>query len=232
MESTSGLGAPMTLPASGPSQPPKGVCVGRKRVARLIRQARIQRVHHRCGVTTTRRNPEWVTAPDLVHREFTATGPNEIRVADITYIPPGTGLLYLAAVINVRVRRVVGRSMRNNMATPLVTDALDMAIARRRPDRVIHHSDRGSQYTSATFPHFGIDGTPRRRVRQCCNRLVLRHPRNRTAPPGTLHHPEPNPIRCLRLHRRLLQPHPATLHHRIPLTRRQRKEHPTTPLTA
>ena len=122
-----------------------GTCVGRKRVARLMRQASIQGVHRRRKVTTTRRNPERVAAADLVRREFTAAGPNEIWTADITYIPTGAGFLYLAAVIDVWSRRVVGWSMRDDLTTPLVTDALDMAIARRRPDRVIHHSDRGSQ---------------------------------------------------------------------------------------
>ena len=129
----------------------EGVCVGRKRVARLMCQARIQGVHRRRKVTTTRRNPERIAAPDLVRREFTATGPNKIWTADITYIPTGAGFLYLAAVIDAWSRRVVGWSMRNDMATPLVTDALDMAIARRRPKGVIHHSDRGSQYSSAAF---------------------------------------------------------------------------------
>ena len=129
----------------------KGICVGRKRVARLMRQARIQGVHRRRKVTTTRANPAQAVAPDLVRREFTATGPNEIWTADITYIPTRAGFLYLAAVIDVWSRRVVGWSMRDDLTTPLVTDALDMAIARRRPDRVIHHSDRGSQYTSAAF---------------------------------------------------------------------------------
>ena len=123
----------------------EGVCVGRKRVARLMRQAGIQGVHRRRKVVTTRQNPERVAAPDLVRREFTATGPNQIWVADITYIPTGAGFLYLASVIDVWFRRVVGWSMRNDMATPLVTDALDMALAQRTPDRVIHHSDRGSQ---------------------------------------------------------------------------------------
>ena len=129
----------------------EGVCVGRKRVARLMRQARIQGVHRRRRVTTTRRNPAPMAAADLVRREFTAAGPNEIWAADITYIPTGAGFLYLAAVIDVWSRRKVGWSMRDDMATPLVTDALDMAIARRRPKGVIHHSDRGSQYTSAAF---------------------------------------------------------------------------------
>ena len=129
----------------------EGVAVGRKRVARLMRQARIQGVHRRRKVATTRRNPEAAAAPDLVRRQFTAPGPDRIWVADITYIPTRAGFLYLAAVIDVWSRRVVGWSMRNDLTTPLVTDALDMAIATRRPEGVIHHSDRGSQYTSAVF---------------------------------------------------------------------------------
>ena len=130
----------------------EGTRVGRKRVARLMRQARIQGVHRRRKVTTTRRDPAEAAAPDLVRRRFTAEGPDQLWVADITYIPTGAGFLYLAAVIDVWSRRVVGWSMRNDLTTPLVTDALDMAIGRRRrPDRLIHHSDRGSQYTSAAF---------------------------------------------------------------------------------
>ena len=128
-----------------------GVRVGRKRVARLMRQARIQGVHRRRRVVTTRTNPAQTAAPDLVRRDFTATGPDHIWVADITYVPTGAGFLYLAAVIDVWSRRVVGWSMRSDLTTPLVTDALDMAIARRRPHRVIHHSDRGSQYSSKAF---------------------------------------------------------------------------------
>ena len=129
----------------------EGTYVGRKRVARLMRQARIQGVHRRRKMATTRRNPEQVAAPDLVRRQFSASGPDRIWVSDITYIPTKAGFLYLAVVIDVWSRRVVGWSMRDNLATPLVTDALDMATARRRPGRVIHHSDRGSQYTSAAF---------------------------------------------------------------------------------
>ena len=123
----------------------EGEGVGRKRVARLMRQARIQGVHRRRKVTTTRRNAAEAAAPDLVRREFTADGPDHIWVADITYIPTKAGFLYLAAVIDVWSRRVVGWSMRDDLATPLVTDALNMAIGQRKPDRVIHHSDRGSQ---------------------------------------------------------------------------------------
>ena len=129
----------------------EGTRVGRKRVARLMRQARIQGVHRRRRVTTTRANPAEKAAPDLVRREFTADGPDRIWVSDITYIPTAEGFLYLAAIIDVWSRRVVGWSMRNDMATPLVTDALDMALTRRQPDQLIHHSDRGSQYTSTAF---------------------------------------------------------------------------------
>ena len=121
-----------------------GVCVGRKRVARLMRQALIQGVHRRRRVATTKANPERAAAPDLVRREFTASGPDRVWMSDITYIPTTAGFFYLAAVIDVWSRRVVGWSMRNDLTTPLATDALDMAIATRRPDRVIHHSDRGS----------------------------------------------------------------------------------------
>ena len=83
-----------------------GVCVGRKRVARLMRQARIQGVHRRRRVATTKANPERAIAPDLVRREFTADGPDRIWVADITYIPTRAGFLYLAAVIDAWSRQV------------------------------------------------------------------------------------------------------------------------------
>lgn len=129
----------------------EGVSVGRKRVARLMRQAHIQGVHRRRKVATTRRNPAEAVAPDLVRREFTASGPDRLWVADITYIPTAQGFLYLSAIIDVWSRRVVGWSMRDDLTAPLVTDALDMALGRRRPDHLIHHSDRGSQYTSAAF---------------------------------------------------------------------------------
>lgn len=86
-----------------------------------------------------------------MRRQFNASGPDRTWVADITYVPTGAGFLYLAVVIDLWSRKVVGWSMRNDLTTPLVTDALDMAIAQRNPEGVIHHSDRGSQYTSAAF---------------------------------------------------------------------------------
>ena len=104
-----------------------------------------QGVHRRRKVSTTRQNPQQAAAPDLVRRNFTAHGPNRIWVADITYVPTKAGFLYVAVVIDVWSRRVVGWSMRNDLTTPLVTDAPDMAISQRKPTGVIHHSDRGSQ---------------------------------------------------------------------------------------
>ena len=119
-----------------------------------MRQARIQGVSRRKLVTTTRQDPTQAAAPDLVRRNFTAAGPNRIWVADITYVPTKAGFLYLAVVIDLWSRRVVGWSMRNDPTTPW----------------------------------------------------------------------------RLRVHRRVLQPHPTALGHRIPLTRRLRKEHPNYPL--
>ena len=119
----------------------EGVCVGRKRVARLMRQARIQGVHRRRKMATTRANPAQAAAPDLVRREFTADGPDRIWVSDITYVPTKARYLYLAVVLDLWSRKVVGWSMREDLTAPLVTDALDMAIGQRKPDQVIHHSD-------------------------------------------------------------------------------------------
>ena len=122
----------------------EGVAVGRKRVARLMRQAHIQGVHRRRKVATTRRNPAQAAAPDLVCREFTADGPDRIWVADITYIPTKAGFLYLAAVIDIWSRRVVGWSMRDDLATPLVTDAPSNKAVLQRPLEP-------GQYTSTAF---------------------------------------------------------------------------------
>jgi len=99
-------------------------------------------------VTTTQRDVRQRPAPDLVGREFAATEPNQLRVADITYVPTWSHFLYLAVVLDVWSRKVVGWSMRTHLRAELVTEALNMAIEQRRPLGVIHHSDQGSQYTS------------------------------------------------------------------------------------
>ena len=90
-------------------------------------------------------------APDLVDRQFTTAGANQLWVADITYVPTWAGFLYLAVVLDAWSRRVIGWAMEVHLRTELVLAALDMAIAQRRPTDVIHHSDQGCQYTSVAF---------------------------------------------------------------------------------
>ncbi len=119
---------------------------GRKRIARLMREAGLVGVsRRRTGVQTTRRDREARPAADLVDRDFSAAGPNQLWVADITFVPTAAGFLYLAVVLDAWSRRIVGWSMANHLHTELVLDALDVAVAQRRPHDVIHHSDQGSQ---------------------------------------------------------------------------------------
>ena len=130
----------------------EGTRVGRKRVARLMRAAGLRGVsRRRAWVTTTRRDPRQRPAPDLVNCEFTADGPNQLWVADMTYIPTWAGFIYLAVVVDVWSRRIVGWSFGETMTSDLVLAALNMALELRRPEGVIHHSDQGSQYTSIAF---------------------------------------------------------------------------------
>lgn len=128
-----------------------GEFVGRKRVARLMRTAGIVGVSRRRFVITTKRSANEGAAPDLVERNFTATAPNELWVADITYVPTWAGFLFLAIVLDAFSRRIVGWAMATHLKTGLVLDALEMAHMQRRPDEVVHHSDHGCQYTSLAF---------------------------------------------------------------------------------
>ena len=129
-----------------------GIVASRKRIARLMRQERM------CGVSrrrsfcvTTERDVRHRPAPDLVNRAFVAADINQLWVADMTYIPTWTGFLYLAMVIDVYSRRVVGWAFGERMTADLVILALNMALMTRKPESVIHHSDQGSQYTSIAF---------------------------------------------------------------------------------
>jgi putative transposase len=125
---------------------------GRKRIARLMREAGLVGACHRQGgPTTTQRDKEARPAPDLVDRDFTAQARNQLWVADITFVPTSSGFLYLAVVLDAWSRKIVGWSMANHLRTELVLDALEMAVGQRRPRNVIHHSDQGSQYTSLAF---------------------------------------------------------------------------------
>ncbi len=124
----------------------------RKRIARLMREAGVVGAsHRRAGPTTTRRNKDDRPAPDLVDRDFNAAGPNQLWVADITYVPTMAGFLYLAVVLDAWSRKIVGWAMANHLRAELVLDAMEMAVGQRRPKDVIHHSDQGSQYTSVAF---------------------------------------------------------------------------------
>ena len=128
-----------------------GVHVGRKRITRLLRAMGLVGVSRRKSTITTIRDPDARPAPDLVERDFTAPGPNQLWVADLTYIATWAGFLDLAVVLDAWSRRVVGWAMATHLRTELVLDALNMAVWQRRPRRVIHHSDQGCQYTSLAF---------------------------------------------------------------------------------
>ena len=127
------------------------VRVGRKRVARLMRAAGLCGVSRRRFVRTTVVDMHAHQPPDLVDRNFRSSELDRLWVADITYIPTWAGFLYLAIVLDACSRRVVGWAMENHLKTELVLAAINMALAQRRPEGVIHHSDRGCQYTSFAF---------------------------------------------------------------------------------
>jgi putative transposase len=132
-----------------------GIRYGKKRVARLMRRAALVGCGGRRRVVRTTRSyvlERAPAAPDLVMRNFIPEGPDRLWVADITYVRSWEGWLYLAFVLDAFSRKVVGWSMANDLRSELVLDALNMAIHARRPaPGLIHHSDRGSQYTSVGF---------------------------------------------------------------------------------
>jgi putative transposase len=129
------------------------VSVGRKRVARLMRELGLQGVSRRGKrPRTTIADAKAPPAPDLVERRFRAERPDALWLADITYVETHEGYLYLAVVMDMFSRKIVGWSMRDDLRAELVVDALAMAVTRRRPPAgLVHHSDRGSQYTSLAF---------------------------------------------------------------------------------
>ncbi|WP_425199400.1 IS3 family transposase [Paraburkholderia tuberum] len=129
----------------------EGVHVGRKRVARLMRMAGLHGASRRRWPHTTRQRAGARRAPDLVRRHFCAEAANVLWVADATYIPTGEGFLYLAVVLDVFSRRIVGWAMSSHLYTELMLRALDMALLQRRHEGIILHSDQGCQYTSIAF---------------------------------------------------------------------------------
>jgi putative transposase len=129
-----------------------GTRCGRKRVERLMRQAGLQGCMRGRRRGTTRRNRRAAPAEDLVKRNFATTQADKVWVADITYVATREGLLYLAFILDVHSRRIVGWAMESHLRTELVVDALRMAVWRRKPaPGLVHHSDQGVQYTSLSF---------------------------------------------------------------------------------
>lgn len=136
----------------------QGITTGLGRVERLMRAAEISGQAPRKRRRTTLRVEGVRPAPDLVNRDFDPPAPNLLWCADITHLETWQGTLYLAAVQDCFSRRIVGWSMADHMRAELVVSALEMAVARRRPDPgLVHHSDQGSQYVALTFGHAAGD---------------------------------------------------------------------------
>lgn len=130
----------------------QGRHIARKRVSRLMREAEMTALRKRRRVLTTKRDATHPVAPNVLNREFTAEEPNTKWVTDITYIPTTQGWLYLAVLLDLYSRAVVGWSMSDCCDEALAENALNMAISRRRPKAgFLHHSDRGCQYTSQAY---------------------------------------------------------------------------------
>jgi putative transposase len=129
-----------------------GVVAGHNRIAALMRTNGLRGVsRRRSWCVTTKRDKSQRAAADLVQRQFTATRINQLWVADMTYIPTWAGFVYLAVVLDVYSRKVVGWAFGQQQTADLVIAALNMALITRKPQDVIHHSDQGSQYTSLDF---------------------------------------------------------------------------------
>lgn len=131
----------------------KGIACGRHRVAKLMHFGGLEaRKRRKYRPVTTQRQPGAIPAPNVLNQDFSASAPNTKWVTDITYINTAEGWLYLASILDLYSRQVVGWAMADHLRTSLVEDALNMAIARRHPlPGLIHHSDQGCQYTSAVY---------------------------------------------------------------------------------
>jgi putative transposase len=130
----------------------KGYAIGRYKARRLMRQAGVVCKQRRRYRVTTQSNHSLPVAANELNREFTVGKPNRVWVTDITFLWTQEGWLYIAAVLDLYSRRIVGWSMSDHMRTELIREALLMAIGRRQPmGDLLHHSDRGSQYASADY---------------------------------------------------------------------------------
>lgn len=130
----------------------QGIRCGRNRIMRLMRQAGLVAKRLRCFKRTTQANPQHRAAPNQLQQRFVATQPNQVWLADVTSIATQAGGLYLAAVLDLHSRRIVGWAMDERMTDTLTQRALQMALGQRKPKaHLLHHSDRGSQYTSGDY---------------------------------------------------------------------------------
>lgn len=132
----------------------QGETCSRKRVARIMRRFGVVAKMKKRFKVTTRQNPSKLAAPNLLRQDFSAEKPNQRWVADFTYIATKEGWLYVATVLDLFSRRIVGLSMGDRMTADLVIYALQQALIHRKPVDVLHHSDRGCQYTSDCFQNF------------------------------------------------------------------------------
>lgn len=133
----------------------EGIHVGRKRVIRLMKQEQLAAHHTIHRVLTTKADPAATPAANVLDRAFEAERPNEKWVADVTYVATGAGWMDLAAVMDLYSRRIVGWAMAAKQDETLVEQALSMAITHRKPEAgLLHHSDRGCQYTSLAYQTF------------------------------------------------------------------------------
>jgi transposase InsO family protein len=131
----------------------RGIACGRHRVARLMRKEGIRpQKRHKWHPVTTQRQPGAIPAPNRLNQDFSATAANTKWVGDITYVDTAQGWLYLAVILDLFSRKVVGWAMSEHIDTALVETALHMALRTRQPNApLLHHSDQGSQYTSVAY---------------------------------------------------------------------------------
>jgi len=211
-----------------------GERIGRKRVERLMRQAGLSGLITKKWRATTIRVPGVRVADDLLDRNFAAGAPNRCWVADITYLRTWEGWLYLVAVQDLYSRRIVGWAMADHLRAELVTDALGMALAHRRPAHgLIWHSDQGSPIRQSRLRTEGarrrdraVDGQQGRLLRQRRRRELLRDGEEGADQPPHLAHEGRAAHRGFRLHRSLLQPREAPQHPRATLACRLREDQP------
>ncbi len=208
----------------------QGRGASRGRIERLMRQHGIRAIMTPFRrVQTTDSRPNLPIAPNMIGRDFTAAAPNRVWLADITCIPTAEGWLYLAAVMDLFSRKIVGWAMRDHLRSELASSALAMAIRQQRPGAgLVHHSDRGVQYASYEYRSIlaGADITASMSRKADCFDNAPMESFFHTLKTELVHHREYQTraeaqrdlfayIRSLRLHRRLLQSNQTPFRHRI-----------------